>query len=131
MGILNYLLEFDIESEVPELDIIEDLDITDKTILQEQINQTRKSHKKLIDFYDSLQNDIIKVRSKLASKKQSFYIKFQNRNERIDALAQDTEILELQNTIEALLDAMKTVNNHIDFVKNDLAILKNSMYNKF
>jgi len=131
MNVLNYLLEFDIESDVPDLDILEELDITDKTMLENQINESRKSYKKLIILYDNLQNDKIKAQSKLASIRQSFYTKFPNRTERINEMAVDESILELQSTIDALVDAMQTVKNYMDFVKNDLRFLSNSMYNKF
>lgn len=131
MSVLNYLLEFDVESDVPDLDILEELDITDKTMLENQINESRRSYKKLIILYDNLQNDKIKAQSRLSSRKQSFYAKFSNRTERINEIAMDESILELQSTIDALVDAMQTVRNYMDFVKNDLRFLSNSMYNKF
>jgi uncharacterized protein YueI len=131
MNALKYLLEFDVKSEVPEIEILEDLDIEDKTILQKQINQSRKSYRQLIELYDSLQEDKSKILSKLSFKKQNFYINFANRNDRSEAIAKDKEMSELEETVNALSDAMQTVKNYIDYVKSDLKILNGSMYNKF
>ena len=128
---LKYLLEFDIDSSVDKIEIIEDLDITDKTILQEQINKVRKSYKELLDLFDSLKNDRIKTNESLLDKRRSVYLEYVGRTERADVLNTDEEILELQSKISAIDDAMNTVKGYIDFLKSDLRILGNSQYSKF
>ena len=128
---LKYLLDFDIDSSVDKIEIIEDLDITDKTILQEQINKVRKSYKELLDLFDSLKNDRIKTNESLLDKRRSVYLEYVGRTERADVLNTDEEILELQSKISAIDDAMNTVKGYIDFLKSDLRILGNSQYSKF
>ena len=127
---LKYLLNFDV-SNTKEIEVIEELDITDKTVLEGQINCSRKSYKELLELLDSLTNDKVVIQQKLARKKQEVYSSTTNRNERSDIMNTDDDIIEYQSTLDALSDAMSTVKNYIDFVKTDLRILGNSQYSKF
>lgn len=127
---LKYLLNFDV-TNTKEIEVIEELDITDKTALEGQINCSRKSYKELLELLDSLTNDKVVIQQKLARKKQEVYSSTTNRNERSDIMNTDDDIIEYQSTLDALSDAMNTVKNYIDFVKTDLRILGNSQYSKF
>lgn len=127
---LKYLLNFDV-TNTKEIEVIEELDITDKTALEGQINCSRKSYKELLELLDSLTNDKVVIQQKLARKKQEVYCSTTNRNERSDIMNTDDDIIEYQSTLDALSDAMNTVKNYIDFVKTDLRILGNSQYSKF
>lgn len=128
---LKYLLDFDVNASMDEIEIVQDLDITDKTMLEEQINKTRRSYKNLLDLFDDLKNDRNKATDALLSKKQNIYLEFSGRTERSDVLNTDEEIIELQSKINAINDAMDTVKSYIDFLKSDLRILSNSQYSKF
>lgn len=128
---LKYLLDFDTNSNTPEIEIIEDLDITDKTVLQEQINKVRKSYRELLELTDSLKNDRIKTNETLLEKRQQVYLNNSGRTERSDILNTDDDIIKLQTKIGAIDDAMNTVKSYIDFLKSDLRILGNSQYSKF
>ena len=129
---LKYLINYDIETEIKNEDIMTEyeIDINDRMILQEQVNNIRKTYFRLIKLFDELQVNLVNFESE-KDKKTSYYLtKFSNRNERIENQSGDIELLDLDTKIMATKEAMKTVSNQIDFVKSDLRFLSNSMYNK-
>ena len=129
---LKYLINYDIETEIKNEDIMTEyeIDINDRMILQEQVNNIRKTYFRLIKLFDELQANLVNFESE-KDKKTSYYLtKFSNRNERIENQSGDIELLDLDTKIMATKEAMKTVSNQIDFVKSDLRFLSNSMYNK-
>ena len=127
---LEYLLNYDIDADNDSQDLDFELDITDHTILQEQINTVRKSYFNLIKLYDKIQSEYMKAKTALSSKNQKYYLDYSSRAERLDAIAKDQSITNLQEKIEATKEAIKTIENQLAFIKSDLRLLGNSMYNK-
>lgn len=123
---LKYLISFD-ESELPE--IPDSLDISDRTILQEQINETRRSHIKLIRLYDKLKGDRLAASSKAAEIKREISMEFSGRNDRASEMNANEELQLLLGKIEAFDIAIETIKYQMEFIKNDIRILANSMFN--
>jgi hypothetical protein len=107
-----------------------DLDITDKTILQEQINKVRHSYNKLIKLLESIQGEAVSSKQELAKLVNSYSIDYSNRNERVKAISEDENIIDLKSKVEALEGSIKIVNEQINLIKIDLRILGNSMYER-
>lgn len=128
---LQYLINYDVDTEnIEEIDLEYDLDITDKTILQSQINNVRKSYRGLIKLFDLIQGEYIQTKTELANRMRTFQMDYENKNERLDAISKDLATINLQEKIEALKESLKTVENQLTFVKADMRILGNSMYAK-
>lgn len=128
---LQYLLNYDVDADnITDIDLECDLDINDKTILQDQINNVRKSYYKLIKLYDSIQGEYLQAKTELATKLRKYQIDIENKVERANAIAADLEVLNLQEKIDALKESLKTVDNELTFIKADIRILTNSMYTK-
>jgi predicted nuclease with TOPRIM domain len=128
---LQYLLNYDVDPDnIVEIDLEYDLDINDKTILQEQINNVRRSYYDLIKLYDNIQGEYMQAKTELANKLRNYQINFENKNDRIAAISKDLEILNLEEKVEALKESLKTVDNQLTFIKADIKILTNSMYNR-
>ena len=129
---LKYLINYDIETEIKNEDIMTEyeIDINDRMILQDQVNNIRKSYFRLIKLYDELQANMINFESEKDKKIAYYLTKFSNRNERIENQSSDIELIDINTKILATKEAMKTVSNQIDFIRNDLRFLSNSMYNK-
>lgn len=124
---LKYLLSFD-ESELPS--IPEELDISDRSILQEQINKTRQASLKLIRIQDDFRGDRLNISEKMSSIKREINLQNPKRNDRLDAIENNDEYQILNAKKEALDVALGTIGMQIDFLKSDLRILTNAMYNR-
>lgn len=128
---LQYLINYDVGTEsIEEIDLEYELDITDKTMLQGQINNVRKSYIGLIKIFDSIQGEYIQSKTELANRMRTFQMDYDNKIERADAISKDLVTINLQEKIEALRESLKTVENQLTFVKADMRILGNSMYVK-
>lgn len=129
---LKYLLDFGIKTEIDKADISlnYEIDINDITILQDQLNKTRKIHYDLIKLNDQLQGEYMIKKSALSKKLREFNIDYSNRTERLNAMGIDIDYAEINDSIEAIKEGMRTIGNKLDFVKSDLRILTNSMYRK-
>lgn len=130
---LQYLFNYGAKTEIDpnEINLNYEIDITDITTLESQINQVRKTYRDLITLYDSLQNEYLSKKSMLSKKNRDLHVDNPKRQDRIDATAKDIEHSELSDSIEAIKESMKIVNSQLDFVKSDIRILTNSMYRKF
>lgn len=131
---LQYLMNFGIEpkediEKVDEMLNIE-LDINDRTILQEQFNNSRRAQLKLLKINDELQAELLAQKSKLAKLTRELYINNDSRSDITKAMQTDLEIIAVNETIEALQMSLKTVSNHLDLVKSDVRMLNSSMYNR-
>ena len=129
---LEYLLKFGVDSGIdPEsIALNYEIDITDITLLESQINNSRKVHYNLIKLNDRLQDQYLIKKSQLSRKIREINEKHSSRAERTDAMDKDVEYLDLTESIAAIDDALKTIGKKIDFVKSDIRILSNSMYRK-
>lgn len=126
----NYLLNYGINLDIEDVDVIPALDIDDRTILQEQINNTRNSYFELIKVYDLLQKEYLETKNELNLKVREMNNKYEKRIDITKCMSTDIDYIELNEKIEAIKEAMKTVSNQLDFIKGDMKILTNSMYNK-
>lgn len=107
-----------------------DLDINDRLMLQNQINDVRKSYFKLLKLLDDIQSKYLQCTAKLS--KRSKEIIASNENIRGNsAFNSDDEYIALEAEQQALKNGMSMVNAQIDFCKNDLRILNSVFYNKF
>lgn len=132
MIMLKHLINFGIETEVDEssVSLNYEIDITDVTILETQINNARKVHRNLIELNDKLQEEYMLKKQALTKRLRELHIDYPNRTDRLNAMSTDIEYTDLQDTIEALKESIRMVGNRIDFVKSDIRILTNSMYRK-
>lgn len=131
---LNYLLKYDIDvtEEVEEsFEYIPELDITDKTLLQEQINQLRKSQYNLLKLYDELQDQKMTVENDLSNLNRKVWEENPNRNDRTNELSSNEDIAVAKLKVEAIAEAQKTILNQVNMIKADLKIMTSSMYSKF
>lgn len=125
--LLKYLLSFD-ESELPS--IPEELDISDRSILEKQINKTRQATLKLIRIQDDFRGDRLDISEKMSAIKREINLQNSKRNDRLDAIENNDEYQILSAKKEALDIALGTIGMQIDFLKSDLRILTNAMYNR-
>lgn len=125
--LLKYLLSFD-ESELPS--IPEELDISDRSILEKQINETRQATLKLIRIQDDFRGDRLDISEKMSAIKREINLQNPKRNDRLDAIENNDEYQILSAKKEALDIALGTIGMQIDFLKSDLRILTNAMYNR-
>lgn len=125
--LLKYLLSFD-ESELPS--IPEELDISDRSILEKQINKTRQATLKLIRIQDNFRGDRLDISEKMSAIKREINLQNPKRNYRLDAIESNDEYQILSAKKEALDIALGTIGMQIDFLKSDLRILTNAMYNR-
>ena len=132
---LKYLLQFNVNADISEAEEINELlnneiDINDRIMIQEQINNSRKAYRKLILLFDNLQNDLFDNENKLNKLMRNVYLNCDNRVDASKIMQTDPEIIAVKETIEAIKMSMKTVSSHMDLVKSDLRILNSAMYNK-
>ena len=125
--LLKYLLSFD-QSELPS--IPEELDISDRSILEKQINKTRQATLKLIRIQDDFRGDRLDISEKMSAIKREINLQNPKRNDRLDAIENNDEYQILSAKKEALDIALGTIGMQIDFLKSDLRILTNAMYNR-
>lgn len=125
--LLKYLLSFD-ESKLPS--IPEELDISDRSILEKQINKTRQATLKLIRIQDDFRGDRLNISEKMSAIKREINLQNSKRNDRLDAIENNDEYQILSAKKEALDIALGTIGMQIDFLKSDLRILTNAMYNR-
>lgn len=128
---LQYVIDFG--EVIPDQEIFnyQDLDIIDVQKLESQMNMFRSKERKLLDLFDSLQQDLIMTKKRLSKKTISIMsedIEVKDKNQK---LKEDSEIIELKDSIEGIKLSMDTVARELDFVKSDLYILRSSMYQKF
>lgn len=124
---LDYLTNYGIQKHSIDY---EDIDINDRLLLQDQINQARKNYSKLLSLLDDVHNKYLICIEKIA--KRSKDVIGQNSGTRLNnAFSTDDEYLTLDAEAQALKSGMTMINAQIDFYKNDLKILNSVFYNKF
>lgn len=131
---LKYLINFGVDANLIDnasSSINDDIDITDITLLESQINKSRKTHNDLLKTYDNLQDEYLNKKAALSRKIREINMENVTRTERQDAMSTDIDYMDIVDSIEALKEAMKMVGNLIDFVKSDMRVLSNSMYRKY
>lgn len=104
------------------------IDITDKTILQEQINNTRNTHFAMIGLLDKTYKDINKVKKSMMDLEASWYINGENPRSKVKT---DSDYLEMKEELEGLLSSEKIIKENIEFLKQDARLLNSTMYQKF
>lgn len=124
---LDYLINYGVKRHVIEY---EDIDITDKLNLQDQINKVRKEYFQLLSLLDDVQKRYLDVTNSLS--KRSKELIQENTSSRNNAIfSSDDEYVSLEYEQLALKNGMNMINSQIEFCKSDLKILNSVFYNKF
>lgn len=109
-----------------------DIDITDKTILQEQINFTRKEYFTALEQLEMISSKISKLKEEVSKILIDYYQDSEIGAKEISAkLKEDEEYQKKTLEVEAYQRGMSILTEKIAFYKSDMRILSNSMYNKF
>lgn len=110
----------------------EDVDITDKTILQEQFNYARHTQMKLIGEYEEIQKKISDLEYKISSIKRDYYSDPEvNKRDISSLLNANEEYITKECEKKAYERAEKIIAEKLYFTKQDIKILQNSMYTRF
>lgn len=109
----------------------EEVDINDRLVLQDQINEVRKNYFDLLSLLDEVQSKYLECTKNLSKRtkeliKENAEIKVTN-----SIFSSDVEYVQLEAEQQALKAGMSMINNQIDYYKNDLRILNSVFYNKF
>lgn len=108
----------------------EDLDVTNKLMLQDQINSVRNNYSKLLNLLDEVQSKYLECNAEIS--KRSKELISSNDGKRTNSIFDsDDTYLELDAELSAYNQAMKMIQSQIEFCKNDLRILNSVFYNKF
>jgi Holliday junction resolvasome RuvABC ATP-dependent DNA helicase subunit len=109
-----------------------DIDITDKTILQEQINFTRKEYFTALEQLEMISSKISKLKEEISKILIDYYQDSEiGAKEIASKLKEDEEYQKKTLEVEAYQRGMSILTEKIAFYKSDMRILSNSMYNKF
>lgn len=109
-----------------------DIDITDKTILQEQINFTRKEYFTALEQLESISSKMSKLKEEMSKIAIDYYQDPDIPSREVTAkLREDEEYQKKILEIEAYQRGISILAEKISFYKSDMRILSNSMYNKF
>lgn len=104
-----------------------DIDINDRLLLEEQINESRKQYSNLLNLLDEIQGKYIQCSAQMAIRSKEI-ISAGGKN---SAFSTDDNYIELEAEMTALKSGMNMVNANIEYCKNDLRILNSVFYNKF
>lgn len=97
-----------------------DLNIDDRLMLQDQINDVRKSYHDMLILLDEVQGMYDENARKMAAKIKTLNAKSIEENVRVTLIMNsDDEYLELDATQKALSAALSMINNQIDYFKSD------------
>ena len=114
------------------LDNFKEIDITDKTILQEQFNYCRKQLYDCIKTIESTNKKIERLKKELMNISVSVYkdpnITTTQANVKLKG---DEDYQQKMIEIDCYNKTIEILNDKLDFIKSDIKILSNSMYNKF
>lgn len=109
-----------------------DIDITDKTILQEQINFTRKSYFEALEQLEMISSKISKLKEEMSKIMIDYYQDSSiSAKEIASKIKEDEEYQKKSLEVEAYQRGVSILTEKIAFYKSDMRILSNSMYNKF
>lgn len=108
-----------------------DIDITDKTILQEQFNYYRKGWNDSVHQLDQIGKEVIELTRKLAKRKNDVRKENPSAKSLTAILEEDEEYMELKYRLEAYKLSEKIIQENIDMVKTDVNILRGTLYSKF
>lgn len=124
---LNYLINYGVKKHEIKY---EDIDINDRLMLQEQINQVRRNYSQLLELLDEVQGKYLECSNKI-SKKSKELIQNNDGSRNNTIFTTNDEYLELEAEQLALKNGMNMINAQIDYCKSDLRILNSVFYNKF
>lgn len=114
------------------LDSFKSIDITDKTVLQEQFNYCRKQYFDAISTMDEISKNISTLKRELIEISTEYYEDVNLSASQINAkLKADVDYQEKLFEISCYEKSLDILEEKINFIKSDIRILSNSMYNKF
>ena len=110
----------------------EDIDITDKLMLQGQINARRKEWHELILILDEVQGKLVAVSVEINNIVKELTENAVKNGTRLNQeLSTNDEYIQLEAEQKALTVGVSLINGQIDYCKNDLRILNSVFYAKF
>lgn len=126
----DYLINEGVEkpSETDSLEV--DIDITDRLILESQLNRNRRDSLKLIHSQDALYEQYIAVTKEISRLDAQHFSEIEGSKNITSIRADDLEYQEAKIKLEAIKLALKSVDSQIALLKQDARILTNTMYNK-
>lgn len=125
----EYLVNYGLNNHVSDY---EDLDVNDRLMLQEQINQVRKRYYELLQLLDEVNEKIITNEKQLSIKSKEIIEKSKEEGIRTNELFQtDEDYISIEAEHNALKAGIQMIYNQIEYYKNDLRILNSVFYNKF
>lgn len=127
---LSYLVNYGVN----RLDIdYTDLDVNDRLALESQINEQRKNYDSLMKLLDEVQEKYLYASRRLSKRTKELIedVIPSSDMKANDVFRTDDEYLNIEYEIEALKVGMQTINNQIEYARNNLRILNSVFYNKF
>ena len=110
----------------------EEVDVNDRTMLQDQINEARRDWHQLLVLLDDIQGKYIEVSREIANLVKRLTEESMKENTRLNSLlATNDEYIALEAQQKALAAGISMVREQMDFSKNDLKILNSVFYQKF
>lgn len=114
------------------LENFKSIDITDKTILQEQFNYSRKEYYDCINSMDDINKKISDLKKEMMEISVELYsdpnITTQHANIKLKG---NEDYQRISFEINCYERSLSIIEEKLNFIKSDIRILTNSMYNKF
>lgn len=107
------------------------IDITDKTILESQFNYARENWYEAIKLMENISKKISELKEENIEYISSIYSKGLSTQAVNAQLKADEDYQKRLLEIEGYETGLKILEEKINFIKSDIRILSNSMYNKF
>ena len=126
---LEWLMNYGVQKHTFDF---EDIDVTDKLMLQDQINKSRKEWHTLLMLLDDIQGKIIEINKRMATIVKDETQRAQSEGSRVNLLlSTNDEYVTLEAEQKALSAGVSLINGQMEFCKNDLRVLNSVFYNKF
>jgi len=113
------------------LDNFKTIDITDKTILENQINYAREKYFECLETMESISKKISSLKEENIDFTTEVYSKGLSAQAAAAELRGNEDYQKRLVEIEGYEAGLKILEEKMNFVKSDLRILQSSMYNKF
>lgn len=110
----------------------EDVDVNDRLMLQDQINEGRRNWHDLLNLLDDVQGKYADVSAELAVLLKSLTEESIKDGVRLNTLlSTNDDYIALETRQKALGAGISMIKEQMEFFKNDLRILNSVFYNKF
>lgn len=113
------------------LDNFKTIDITDKSTLEEQFNYSREKYFQCLETMESISKKISELKEENLEFTTSVYSEGISAQAAGIKLRSDEDYQRRLIEIEGYEAGLKILEEKVNFIKSDIRILQNSMYNKF